>query len=72
MTSTSPRPCTPKVNSFSTSAFLGYHDEAIVYGATRVVFPSEGTADVFLVHSLVMIELVPCKIAIPSYREISN
>ncbi|KAE9388024.1 hypothetical protein BT96DRAFT_947897 [Gymnopus androsaceus JB14] len=61
-----------EVNSFSTSAFLGYHDEAIVYGATRVVFSLEGTADVFLVHPLVMIELIPCKIAIPFYREISN
>ncbi|KAE9400035.1 hypothetical protein BT96DRAFT_938932 [Gymnopus androsaceus JB14] len=48
------------------------HDEAIVYGANRVVFSLEGTADVVLVHPLIMIELIPCNIAIPSYREISN
>ncbi|KAE9393359.1 hypothetical protein BT96DRAFT_1051732 [Gymnopus androsaceus JB14] len=48
------------------------HDGAIVYGANRVVFSLKGTANVFLVHPLIMIELIPCNIAIPSYREISN
>ncbi|KAE9392364.1 hypothetical protein BT96DRAFT_979444 [Gymnopus androsaceus JB14] len=42
------------------------HDEAIVYGANRVVFSLEGTTDVVLVHSLIMIELIPCNIAISS------